>query len=155
VGAPQVAVDAKGRFWMPDRYVVGGRTVERVKPVAAEMAEVFRFERFGRFEYVLPAVPGHLFQLKLWMAEQYFGVYTEAGTRPPRVFDLFCNGTALLRDFSILDAAGGPSKAVEMTFAHLAPDAQGNIRLLFSPSRNYVALNAIELTDEGSAGRIR
>jgi hypothetical protein len=155
VGAPQVAVDGKGRLWLPDRYVVGGRTVERVKPVAGENAELYRFERFGRFEYSLPAVPGHQFQLKLWMAEQYFGVYTSAGSRPPRVFDLFCNGTALLRDFSILDAAGGPAKGVEKTFAHLTPDAQGNIRLLFTPRANYVALNAIELTDEGPVGRFR
>lgn len=148
-GATSIAVDPKGQTWLPDRYALGGRATERPKPVQAEVPELFRFERFGRFEYVLPAVPGHQFQLKLWMAEQYFGVHTPAGNSPRRVFDIFHNGTALARDFSILDAAGGPAKAVQKSFTHLTPDAQGNIRVLFTPSLNYAALNALELIDEG------
>jgi len=154
-GASQASVDIKGRVWQPDRYAVGGRPVERLKPVQSDFPELFRFERFGRFEYTLPAIPGHQFQVNLWMAEQYFGVHTPAGDKPRRVFDLFHNGTALLRDFSILDAAGGPAKAAQRTFSHLRPDAQGNIRLLFQPSANYAALNAIELIDEGPTGRFR
>lgn len=154
-GAPHASVDGQGRMWLPDRYVTGGRTVERLKPVLAENPELFRFERFGRFEYNLPGVPGHQFQLKLWMAEQYFGVYTPAGDRPRRVFDLFSNGAALLRDFSIMDAAGGPAKSVQRIIPHVTPDAQGNIRLLFTPSVNYAALNALELVDEGPVGRFR
>lgn len=154
-GASQASVDIKGRVWQPDRFAVGGRPVERLKPVQSQFPELFRFERFGRFEYTLPAIPGHQFQVNLWMAEQYFGVHTPAGDKPRRVFDLFHNGTALLRDFSILDAAGGPAKAVQRSFSHLRPDAQGNIRLLFHPSANYAALNAIELIDEGPAGRFR
>lgn len=154
-GATAIAVDPKGQTWLPDRFAIGGRMTERLRPVQAEIPELFRFERFGRFEYVLPAVPGHQFQLKLWMAEQYFGVHTPAGPSPRRLFDIFHNGTALLRDFSILDAAGGPAKGVQRTFQHLTPDAQGNIRILFTPSANYAALNAIELIDEGPSGRFR
>lgn len=154
-GSTAIAVDPKGQTWLPDRYAIGGRMTERLRPVQADIPELFRFERFGRFEYVLPAVPGHQFQLKLWMAEQYFGVHTPAGGAPRRVFDIFHNGNALLRDFSILDAAGGPAKGVQRTFQHLSPDAQGNIRILFTPTANYAALNAIELIDEGPAGRYR
>ncbi len=149
VGATQGTLDAKGRLWMPDRFVVGGRTVERVKPVVSDFPELFRFERFGRFEYVLPAVPGHQYQLRLWMAEQYFGVLTGLVNPRPRTFDIYCNGTALARDFSIIEAAGGPGRGVERTFPRLTPDGQGNIRLVFTPNLNYAALNGIELVDEG------
>ena len=153
VGAPTSLVDAKGRVWMPDRYVTGGRTVERLKPVQAEVPELFRYERFGRFEYNLPAVPGHQYQLNGWGAEQYFGVNTPAGPKPRRVFDIFSNGLALARDVSLADIAGGPVKAAHKSFSHLNPDAQGNIRVLFAPTENYAAINALELLDEGPTGR--
>lgn len=155
VGAPTSHVDAKGRIWMPDRYVTGGRTVERLKPVQAEVPELFRYERFGRFEYNLPAAPGHQFQLNVWGAEQYFGVHTAAGPKPRRVFDIFSNGLALARDVSLADIAGGPVKAAQKSFSHLNPDAQGNIRVLFAPTENYAAINALELIDEGPATRFR
>jgi hypothetical protein len=154
VGAPTSHVDAKGRIWMPDRYITGGRTVERLKPVQAEVPELFRYERFGRFEYNLPAVPGHQYQLNVWGAEQYFGVHTPAGPKPRRVFDIFSNGLALARDVSLADIAGGPVKAAHKTFSHLLPDAQGNIRVLFAPTENYAAINALELIDEGPTTRL-
>ena len=154
VGAPTSHVDDKGRIWMPDRYVTGGRTVERLKPVQAEVPELFRYERFGRFEYNLPAVPGHQFQLNVWGAEQYFGVHTAAGPKPRRVFDIFSNGVALARDVSLADIAGGPVKAAHKTFSHLLPDAQGNIRVLSAPTENYAAINALELIDEGPTTRL-
>lgn len=150
-GASQIAVDSSGRYWLPDRHVLGGRSVERVKPVAGGAPELYRFERFGRFEYALPAVAGHTYQVKMWFAEQYFGVLTGLANPRPRVFDVYCNGSALLRDFSVIEAAGGPGRGVERVFTHLVPDGQQNIRLLFAPRLNYAELNAIELIDEGPA----
>lgn len=154
-GATQATVDGSGKLWLPDRYVMGGRTVERVKAVVSSTPELYRFERFGRFEYSIPAVAGHQYQLKLWMAEQYFGVLTGLVNRRARLFDIYCNGTALARDLAVLEAAGGPGRGVERVYTHITPDGQGNVRVLFTPGANYAVLNAIELIDEGPGGRFR
>ncbi len=58
---------------------------------------------------------------------------------------MFANGTALLRDFDVTEAAGGINRAVARSFSGLEPNAQGLIVLEFSPSRNYACINAIEV----------
>ena len=54
----------------------------------------------------------------------------------------------------LADIAGGPVKAAHKSFSHLLPDAQGNIRVLFAPTENYAAINALELIDEGPTTRL-
>jgi hypothetical protein len=152
-GSPSAVTDSQGRTWLSDRYVTGGRPQERTSPVESDSPQLFRFERFGRFEYCLPAVPDHLFTVRVWMAEQFFDPAAAPGVRATgrRHFDLLLNGQILLRDFSVIDAARGPMKAVERVFPKRAPDAQGNVRLLFQPRTNYPVVNALELVDEGAA----
>ena len=65
-----------------------------------------------------------------------------------RVFDVYCNGVALLRSFDIFKAAGGPQRAIEKSFHGVVPNAQGKIELSFVPAVNYACVNAIEVVDD-------
>jgi hypothetical protein len=65
-----------------------------------------------------------------------------------RVFDVDCNGVALLRSFDIFKAAGGNNRAVDKTFRDLAPNAQGTLLFSAVPIKNYPCLNAIEVVPE-------
>ncbi len=69
-------------------------------------------------------------------------------TGPPRVFDVYANGVALLRNFDILAKAGGPNKQVAETFRGIEPNAAGLIVMSFVPVKNYACVSAIEVTDE-------
>jgi hypothetical protein len=82
------------------------------------------------------------------MAEQYFGF---PGVPPVahRQFDVWANGSTLLRDFDPMREAGGAGRAVRKSFRGLRTDACGAIRLSFVPVRNYAMINALELIDEG------
>jgi hypothetical protein len=64
-----------------------------------------------------------------------------------RVFNVFANGTALLRDFQIAKEAGGPNRSLVKVFENLEPNAQGILRLEFIPVRNYAEVNAIEVVE--------
>jgi hypothetical protein len=65
------------------------------------------------------------------------------------VFDVSCNGTALLQDFDIFKAAGGAFRTVVRSFQGLHPNGQGKLLLTFSPNVNYASVRAIEVLDEG------
>lgn len=65
-----------------------------------------------------------------------------------RVFDLYCNGRALLRDFDVFREAPGGNRALVKSFHGLKPNAQGQLALDFVPSKNYALVNAIEVVDE-------
>ncbi|MGA8596647.1 MAG: hypothetical protein WB676_18205, partial [Bryobacteraceae bacterium] len=62
-------------------------------------------------------------------------------------FNVFANGTALLRGFDIAKEAGGANRAIEKTFDDLEPNAQGELVLEFVPILNYACVNAIEVTE--------
>ena len=84
-----------------------------------------------------------------FFAETWFGPgQPGGGGAGNRLFDVYCNGVALLRSFDIFRAAGGDHRAVEKTFRGIAPNAQGKIVLSFVPVVNYACVNAIEVVDE-------
>jgi hypothetical protein len=66
-----------------------------------------------------------------------------------RVFDLYCNGTALLRNFDIFEGAGGTLAPADKTFHNVEPNAEAKLALSFVPARDYARVNDIEV----SAGR--
>jgi hypothetical protein len=70
--------------------------------------------------------------------------------RAARIFDVYCNGIALLRHFDIFRAAGGAQRAIEKSFHGITPNAQGKIELSFVPVVNYACINAIEVVDDSS-----
>lgn len=151
VASSQPVENAGERIWEPDFFFTGGRLQPRSRTILGAPSQwLFRSERFGHFGYHLHAVKGHRYRLALWMSEQYFG-FPGATPGGRRVFDLYANGSALLRNFDLMREAKGPGRALRKSFSGLRTDAYGAIRLQFVPVRNYPLVNAIELVDEGPA----
>ena len=61
-----------------------------------------------------------------------------------RRFDVYANGTCLLRNFEIAKEAGVNHEVVKV-FENLQPNAQGALWLEFVPLVNYAEVNAIEI----------
>ena len=64
-----------------------------------------------------------------------------------RVFNVFCNGKALLENFDLPDAAK-QSDIVIRKFAGLEPNAQGKIALSFVPVVGHATVSGIEVLPE-------
>jgi len=146
---PRALTDAAGNTWMPDRFAVGGQMVKRNRTVAdAADPALFEGERFGNLHYTIPVPPGS-YALTLYMAERWLGPEMPGGGGVgSRLFDVLCNGVALVRNFDILARAGGPNRALAQTFHGLQPDHQGRLELTLLPAKNFALVNAIEVTDE-------
>jgi beta-galactosidase len=65
-----------------------------------------------------------------------------------RIFHVFSNGEALLKNLDVFKEAGGADRALEKTFTGVAPNGQGYILLEFKPVVNYALIYAIEVTPE-------
>jgi hypothetical protein len=153
--------DHAGNVWRPDRYYSGGQPAVHIAHVPVSHTpdpDLYSGERFGYFSYAVPVAPGK-YRLTLRFAETYWGVPNRSpgiadqngsleGGAGSRVFDVYCNGVALLRSFDIYKEAGGALSAVDRTFHNLEPDAEGKLMLAFVPVRDYASVNAIEVVDE-------
>ena len=140
--------DSDGRLWAADEYSLGGTLVFRRNQVASPKEEdLYQGEHYGNFSYHIPLAPGK-YRLTLHFAETWFGM---PESREPalnsRIFNVFANGTVLLRDFQIAKNAGGPNRSLVKVFENLEPNAQGILRLEFVPVRNYAEVNAIEVVE--------
>jgi len=142
-------VSKDGVLWGADRYFVGGQRVLRSDSITGTTdPELYMGERFGNFRYSIPAAPGK-YMVKLRFCETWFGPRKPAGGGGGlRLFDVYSNGVALLRNFDIFTEAGGEDIALEKVFHSIQPNAQGKIVLSFVPVRNYACVNAIEVVDE-------
>jgi Malectin domain len=149
VASDTSVVDADGQIWTAEQYCVGGRLVKRTDTlVDSPMRDLYRAERYGNFAYHIPLAPGK-YRVRLFFAETYFGTKLPFAPTEPvgaRVFNVFANGIALLRDFDIAKEAHGSKRGIEKAFENLEPNAQGKIVLEFVPVRNYAEVNAIEVT---------
>jgi hypothetical protein len=134
--------DSQGQTWGPDNYYRGGRLRrDDLATTQSSDRELHRAERWGNFSYVIPVAPGK-YDVTLHFSETFFHQPSR------RVFNVFSEGTMLLRDFDILREAGGPVLSVTRTFHGLVPNAQGKIVLSFVPVVNFASVNAIEVVDE-------
>jgi hypothetical protein len=158
VTSDSALVDSFNHVWHPDEFSLGGRIRAHSEPVAdATQPELFRSERYGHFSYAIPVANG-TYTVTLYFSEDWFGLSEGDGsTRVAgvgrRVFDVWCNGVTLLRNFDIAKEAGGPKKGIRETFHGLKPNAQGKLLFTFVPVKDYACLNAIEVVDEGSTVR--
>jgi hypothetical protein len=110
--------------------------------------ELYRGERYGNLTYSIPVAPGR-YSVTLRFAEAWFGPGKPAGGGVgSRVFDILCNGVALVRNFDIYKEAGGAERPVTRTFHGLEANHQGKLILSLVPVTNYACINAIEITDE-------
>jgi hypothetical protein len=141
--------DRAGRVWSPDRYFLHGRLAARTGTVQnTPDPDLYSSERYGNFDYAIPVPPG-TYAATLRFAETYFGALNSgAGGKGSRLFDIYCNGVALVRRFDIFAEAGGPNRALDKTFHGLSPNAQGLLVFNFVPVENYAEVNAIEVVDE-------
>ena len=105
--------DANGHVWMPESYSSGGQLGQHLQEVAgARDQELYVAERYGHFSYAIPADAGS-YKLALHFAEKFFGRGNPAGQGGvgSRLFDVHCNGVALLREFDLYKRRGrtGPA----------------------------------------------
>jgi len=142
-------VDRAGRVWNPDNYYSGGRLARRKGSVTGtEDPDLFASERYGRFDYSIPVASGK-YAVTLHFSETYFGTPNSgSGGVGSRVFDVYCNGVPLLKNFDIFKEAGGASRALGRTFHGLEPNAAGQLVISFIPVKNDACVNALEVVDE-------
>jgi hypothetical protein len=154
VARDQPYVEKNGRTWAADRFFQGGQLVVRTIPVAgASDPEIYRGERFGNISYGIPVAPGR-YTVVLHFAETWFGPgKLQLGGKGSRVFDLLCNGVALIRGLDIFKETGGSDRALVKAFHGLEPNPQGKLVLSFVAHRNYSCINAIEVLDDAEPAR--
>jgi len=153
-GFPASWQDPAGLRWQADSYFLGGNALVRTRnPVrgidstSPEMA-LYASERWGHFSYALPVADGR-YRVTLRFCESHYGRgNTGVGGLGSRVFDVYCNGVALLRNFDIFKAAGGEGRPLDRTFSGIRPTAQGKIVLTFVPILGMACVNGIEVVEE-------
>jgi hypothetical protein len=153
--------DHAGNVWSPDCFYSGGQLALHIArpPVSGTQdPNLYSSERFGYFSYAIPVAPGK-YKVTLRFAETYWGSQNQQHNLPDqnaspvggagsRVFDVYCNGATLLRNFDIFKEAGGSLKALDKTFHNLEPNPEGKLLITFVPVRDYACLNALEVEDE-------
>jgi hypothetical protein len=152
-GWPTSWRDSAGRQWRADSYFLGGNAlVRRTNPArdsepASPDHALYANERWGHFSYALPVSDGK-YQVTLKFCEGHLGPRnTGIGGVGSRVFDVYCNGVALLRDFDIVREAGGEGRPLDRVFSAIRPNAQGKILLTFVPNVGMACVNGIEVVE--------
>jgi malectin (di-glucose binding ER protein) len=149
LAGPAVFHDDQGNTWIPERFFQGGRRTfhpDNLPKVAN--ARLLQWQRYGHFHYLIPVVAGKVYRVRLYFSEEWFGSSNGGpGGVGSRVFDVYCNGTTLLKDFDI--SRNQKSGMAMMTFNRVKPTAHGMLELYFTPVKNYPLINAIEVEPEG------
>jgi len=148
IAGPVAFHDNQGNTWLPERFFQGGRrTFHPDNSPKNGNSKLFEWARYGHFHYRIPVVAGKDYKLHLYFSERWFGVTNGGpGGQGSRVFDVYCNGKTLLKDFDILQNQNGGTAV--MTFDHVKPTAHGMLELDFMPVKNYPLINAIEIDPE-------
>jgi len=143
------------QWWSPDVYFKGGQLASSDESaVGTDDPELYETERWGHFSYSIPATPGrytvilHFIELRLRRADHSdYAAPAPNGPRSAaggRVFDVFCNGRAILQDLNILEEAG-ENRPLTRKITGLEPNAQGKLVLEFVPVHYYATVTAIEV----------
>lgn len=146
--------DSDNQEWRADSYFLGGNALVRTtnpvqvsNAIAPDMA-LYASERWGHFSYAVPVAEGR-YRVTLKFSEGHYGKRNAGASEPGgRVFDVYCNGVALLRGFDIMKEAGGEGRPIDRNFSGIRPNAQGKILLTFVPVRGMACVNGIEVVDE-------
>jgi hypothetical protein len=139
--------DHLGQIWMPDESSAGGRRSTSTAQIEGTADPgLYQTDRVGHFSYSIPVAEGSRYTVRLHFVEPWF-TQSDRGIGS-RVFDVYCNGTTLLKDFDILKEAGGGKRAVVRVFHWIPASPQGKLDLTFVPVVNYALVNAIEVVEE-------
>lgn len=146
--------DSGGEQWRADSYFLGGNALVRTTNPAqvsnsiAPDLDLYASERWGHFSYAVPVAEGR-YRVTLKFCEGHYGRHnTGVGGVGSRVFDVYCNGVALLRDFDIFKEAGGEGRPLDRAFSGIRPNAQGKILLSFVPTNGMACVNGIEVVED-------
>jgi hypothetical protein len=136
-------------WWSPDNYFLGGQLANYSTPVSGtDDPELYETERWGNFSYAIPVSPGK-YTVLLHFAARHGNWDQSASSGDGRaavahVFNLFCNGNALLKNFDLAHEAR-ESDVVTRKFTGLEPNAQGKLLLSFVPVDGYASVTGIEV----------
>jgi hypothetical protein len=140
------------QLWSPDNYFEGGQLASYTPPVSGtDDPELYETERWGNFSYAIPVSPGK-YTVTLYFAVRH-GAWDEPSTvgqdnsGVAHVFNVFCNGTALLKGFN-LPREAGQTDVVVRRFQGIEPNAQGKLMLNFVPVDGYATVTGIEVLAE-------
>jgi hypothetical protein len=145
IAGPAVFHDNEGSSWLPERFFQGGgRTFHPDNLPKIANSKLFEWERYGHFRYSIPVVAGKDYRVRLYFSEGWFGVGNGGPGGPgSRVFDVYSNGTILLKGFDILRSQ--QNGAAVITFEQVRPTAHCILELDFMPVTNNSLINAIEV----------
>jgi len=137
-------------WWSPDNYFEGGQMAAYSAPVSGtDDPELYESERWGNFTYAVPVSPGK-YSVTLYFAVRH-GEWNQSssssGESQPtvaHVFNVFCNGQVLLKDFNLPQEAG-KTDIVVRKMTGLQPNAQGKLVLSFVPVEGYATVTGIEV----------
>jgi len=148
VALDRPCMDSRRQLWLPDNFRSGGQVgAAPAKADGASDSNLYTRERYGNFSYAIPVGEGE-YGVTLHFAEKFWGLENPGGGgEGTRVFDVFCNGVALLRDVDVYKEAGG-NRPLLKTFHGLRANAQGKLMLSFVPVKNYASVYAVEVIDE-------
>ena len=138
------------QWWSPDNYFEGGQLVFYPVPVSGtDDPELYETERWGNFSYAIPVTPGR-YSVSLYFAarhgdwDQPSSLSGEHLAPTAHIFNVFCNGQALLKDFNLPKEAR-QADVVIRKFTGLEPNAQGKMLLNFVPVEGYATVTGIEV----------
>jgi hypothetical protein len=141
------------RWWSPDIYFEGGQMAAYPAPVSGtDDPELFENERWGNFSYAIPVSPGR-YSVSLYFAarrgegEQRSLGSSDGKAATAHVFNVFCNGKALLQNFDLAKEAGAKDVVIKKA-GELEPNAQGKLLLSFVPVEGYATVAGIEVVPE-------
>lgn len=139
-------------WWSPDNYFEGGQLASYALEVTGtDDPELYETERWGNFSYAVPVTAGK-YALVLHFAARRNNPGDPApesadAAHVPHVFNVFCNGKALLENFD-LGKEAGKTDVVIRRFGGLEPNAQGKLLLAFVPVAGYATVSGIEVLPE-------
>lgn len=148
LAGPATMLDESGNLWGPEQFFRGGRRTFHADnlPKTAN-ARLFEWERYGHFHYALPVLPDKDYTIRFSFSEGWFGTRNGGpGGSGSRVFNVYCNGTTLLKDFDILREGNDGMSVYTARHVHSTP--RGSLELDFEPVVNYSLINAIEVDPE-------
>jgi len=143
------------RWWGPDNYFKGGQLGSSDQPATdADDPDMFETERWGHFSYAIPAAPGRYTATFYFIERRFdaanrdrYGEIPDGQGTAGRLFSVYCNGKAILRDLDLIKLAG-ENHALTRRVSELEPNAQGKLLLEFAPTRNYATVTAIEVVPQ-------
>jgi len=140
-------------WWSPDSYFEGGQLANYAAPVSGtDDPELYETERWGNFSYAIPVTPGK-YSVTLHFAarhgdwDQASSPSDEGRAAVAHIFNVFCNGNVLLKNFNLPKEAR-QTDIVLRKFTNLEPNAQGKLLLNFVPVEGYATVTGIEVVPQ-------